>query len=424
MSESSKLFRKVSLERLSSPEQLDQMMEVTTPKGWLALVTVLVVLGAAIIWGFLGNLPSSVQGQGILIRGGNVLDVEVGSGGRVTEILVREGEVIEADQKVARLAQTALETRIINSRSQLESYREHDAILRRLEDENRELELAALAAHRNSIQDTISNLEPQVEFLRSRIEDQESLVESGLITRAAILETQGQLFYVLQELATARAGLQELEVARLNAERLLEQERNARQLQIEQARLQIEELEGELERSSFIVSPHRGRVIQIMADVGSVTHQGQRFLTLEQEDRPLSLVAFVPPHEGKKVQPGMTVNITPTTVKAEEHGHLLGKVTHVSPFPSTPQGMMRVLRNEGLVHQMSMLGSPIAVEVEPLRDPETGRFQWTSRKGPEQEVVAGTMAFASVVVEQRKPITMVIPLLRKWFLGVETPESL
>ena len=31
------IFRKVALERLSSPEQLDQLMQVTSPKGWLAL---------------------------------------------------------------------------------------------------------------------------------------------------------------------------------------------------------------------------------------------------------------------------------------------------------------------------------------------------------------------------------------------------
>ena len=31
------IFRKVALERLSSPEQLDQLLQVTDPKGWMAL---------------------------------------------------------------------------------------------------------------------------------------------------------------------------------------------------------------------------------------------------------------------------------------------------------------------------------------------------------------------------------------------------
>ena len=34
------LFRKVSLDRLSSPEQLDQLLRVTDPKSWLGLFAV------------------------------------------------------------------------------------------------------------------------------------------------------------------------------------------------------------------------------------------------------------------------------------------------------------------------------------------------------------------------------------------------
>jgi HlyD family secretion protein len=422
VSSETKLFRKVSLERLSSPEQLDQMMEVTTPKGWIALMTVFVVLVSAVVWGFLGNLPSKVEGQGILIRGGNVLDVVTGFSGRVDAILVQSGDRVEAGQEVARLGQPGLETRIANYTIQLDSLRNHDAMLTQLEDNNREVEQSTLVAQQASMDEAIINLQQQVEFLLSRIENQESLVTAGLITRATLLETRSQYFAVLQELASVRSGKLELEVQQLGTERLLRQERNGRRLQIEQTRLELEEMQAQLERSSRILSPHDGRVLQIMVDVGGVAHEGQSFLTMEQDERPLSLVAFVPPEEGKKILVGMEVNLTPTTVKAEEYGHMLGKVIRVSSFPSTPQGMMRILRNESLVQQMSAMGSPIEVLIEPILDPATpSGFRWSSREGPDQQIMAGTMAYASVVVEQRKPITMVLPLLRKWFLGVENP---
>lgn len=47
-----KIFRKVSLDRLSSPEELDQRLAVTTPIGWLALVSISLLVTAALIWGF------------------------------------------------------------------------------------------------------------------------------------------------------------------------------------------------------------------------------------------------------------------------------------------------------------------------------------------------------------------------------------
>ncbi len=52
------IFRKAALERLSSPEQLDQLMQVTTPKGWLALIALAGLLVTAVILGFVGSIRS------------------------------------------------------------------------------------------------------------------------------------------------------------------------------------------------------------------------------------------------------------------------------------------------------------------------------------------------------------------------------
>lgn len=52
-----KLFRKVALEKLSSPEELDQLMQVTTPRGWLALVAVVGLVIIAVVVGLLAKLP-------------------------------------------------------------------------------------------------------------------------------------------------------------------------------------------------------------------------------------------------------------------------------------------------------------------------------------------------------------------------------
>ena len=64
------IFRKAALERLSSPEQLDQLMQVTTPKGWLALIALTGLLVMVVIFGFVARIPISVTGQCILLDGG------------------------------------------------------------------------------------------------------------------------------------------------------------------------------------------------------------------------------------------------------------------------------------------------------------------------------------------------------------------
>ena len=71
----SELFRKQSLERLRSPEQLDQLMHVTSSKAWLILLSLMLFVAGSVAWGFFGRVATRVGGEGILIKSGGVLDV-------------------------------------------------------------------------------------------------------------------------------------------------------------------------------------------------------------------------------------------------------------------------------------------------------------------------------------------------------------
>ena len=66
MSDSS-IFRKEALERLSSPEQLDQLMEIVTPRSWLPLMTLGGLLGMGLLWSFLGRIPVTTTGRAVLV---------------------------------------------------------------------------------------------------------------------------------------------------------------------------------------------------------------------------------------------------------------------------------------------------------------------------------------------------------------------
>ncbi len=55
--ETAPIFRETALERLSSPEQLDQLLQVTTPKGWFALIALLALLTLAAAVALLGEIP-------------------------------------------------------------------------------------------------------------------------------------------------------------------------------------------------------------------------------------------------------------------------------------------------------------------------------------------------------------------------------
>ena len=57
------LFRKKSVERISSPEQLNDYLRVTSPAVWMILVAVAVLLAGLLIWSSTAVIESYVEGS-------------------------------------------------------------------------------------------------------------------------------------------------------------------------------------------------------------------------------------------------------------------------------------------------------------------------------------------------------------------------
>ena len=56
------VYRKKSLERIQSPEQLNDYLRVTNPSVWVILAAVALILAGALIWGSFAYIDSFVTG--------------------------------------------------------------------------------------------------------------------------------------------------------------------------------------------------------------------------------------------------------------------------------------------------------------------------------------------------------------------------
>jgi multidrug efflux pump subunit AcrA (membrane-fusion protein) len=101
------IFRKEALDRLSSPEQLDQLMQVTSLPGWSVLVALGLLLLVGLLWGVGGTILTTAEGQGLLLRGRGVKQMTAPHAAQVAEILVHVGEVVEKDKVLVRLGSSA-----------------------------------------------------------------------------------------------------------------------------------------------------------------------------------------------------------------------------------------------------------------------------------------------------------------------------
>ena len=57
---SGEIFRKKSLDKVKSPESLDDYIRVSNPGVWLLLISVIVLLIGAVVWGIFGHIDSTV----------------------------------------------------------------------------------------------------------------------------------------------------------------------------------------------------------------------------------------------------------------------------------------------------------------------------------------------------------------------------
>lgn len=77
----SNLFRKKNLERISSPEQLNEYIRVSTPSVWMVLAAVIVLLVGVCVWGVFGHMnttltAAAVSREGVLTAYVRAADVE------------------------------------------------------------------------------------------------------------------------------------------------------------------------------------------------------------------------------------------------------------------------------------------------------------------------------------------------------------
>ena len=55
------LFRKKSVERVSSPEQLNDYIRVANPSVWMILAAIVILLAGVIVWGCIGHLDTTLS---------------------------------------------------------------------------------------------------------------------------------------------------------------------------------------------------------------------------------------------------------------------------------------------------------------------------------------------------------------------------
>ncbi len=413
-------FRKAALEKLSTPEKLDQLIKVTSPKGWIALLTIAIILGTGVAWSFFGNVKTKLNVVGVLL-GGEIHEVVATSQGQLINLNVNIGKVVKEGDVIAKIEQPELFQQIEEVKANLKE-REFD-LQRLLSYGNQDTRLQGelVQQQRTSIELQIQTENKNLGFLSTQLATEQDLLKQGLITNSQVVNTKQQIDAAKNSIERLKSQLVQTSSQKLNIGFDLQQKINVSKQRIAESERRLKHLEERYDIQTNIRSSYSGEVVEVLSEAGIVVGQGTPLFKLKNQnqiadDGKLRGVLYIPSQDGKKIKEGMEALVVPSTVQPQEYGFMKGKVTYVSDFPITQKGMMMTVKNDQLVSGLLSMGALFEVYVEFEEDKEAySGFKWTSAQGPNIAINEGTSCMGKITVKTEPPATMVVPALKKFF---------
>lgn len=172
-----------------------------------------------------------------------------------------------------------------------------------------------------------------------------------------------------------------------------------------------------------------GTVVDIPVEKDQVVSQGTEVVKIKSdsgvEEEEQIVRCYVVLSDGKKLEEGMEVVVTPSTVSEDEYGHMTGTVTSVGTYTVSSTEMLQMLGDEVMVQGFQQQGPCVEVLISLDKDESTASgYAWSNRKGETVTVDENTPVTAKVRVKEDAPISKLIPFLRsKLDVNVETESS-
>ncbi len=113
------LFRKNALDTMSTPEQLDKQVKIMHPSMWIIYIAFVVAFVTFIVWSFTYKISNCVSVNGVVFINGNIVSNSVDHDCMVTDVLVKEGDYVEAGDLIAVVSNDSELEKIKNYRLSL-----------------------------------------------------------------------------------------------------------------------------------------------------------------------------------------------------------------------------------------------------------------------------------------------------------------
>lgn len=392
---------------LSSPEQLQEAIQITSPMSRVAVAALAFVVVAVSLWAVFGTVRTRVRGDGLIAyHDAQRVDIVSHTEGYLVALLARQGDQVARGDVVARIENESIEQRHALALLDEQEIRREIGTLERERDADVE-ELTRIAdVRRASLGQRMSSGEALIELLDERMRGAEA--DAG--RRDELPALRQQMLDLAYDLERSRSDLAALDV--LQSERSNEWRRLIRQARqrLTDRQAELARLTAEMETLLEIRAATDGEIVEVLAGVGTFLHPNHGIYQMTNRVSGLFVNAFFSADAAELIEPGMPVQVSLSMRNRRDFGSLRGVVSGVSRFRLSSDALMTVLGNEQLVERFSRSGAPLAVEIE-LSTRAEGGYEWTTGRAAPFEVAPGMLVTVSVAIREQRPITLVMPAL-------------
>lgn len=307
----------------------------TTPGSKIILYIIFMVLISALVWAKFARVEEITQGEAKIISKSREQVIESLEAGILSEMNVREGDVVERGQVLLRIDPTRAESSYREGLSKVVGLKATVARLRaeayglpltfddivQQEPDVVAKETLAFNSRKAALMENLASLQRSYKLSMKEIRLQEPLAAKGLLSEVELLRMKRQANDILSQITERKNQYQEAANSELN------------RLELELAQT-TENLVGRadvVERTT-ITAPVRGTVKNVrVTTIGGVIQPGEDIMEIVPLEDQLLVEGKIKPSDVAFLHPGLPATVKITAYDFGIYGGLTGRVQLISP---------------------------------------------------------------------------------------------
>ena len=336
---------------------------------WITLAGLVIF----VIWASFASLDEITRAQGSVIASSRTQVIQSQEGGTIEGLLVKEGDIVEADQVLVQIERTRAETSFLEARARLIGLSATAARLRseifggapkwpegiRDYPDFKANQAALLTKRREAINEEVQSIEAILKLVRDELNMLKPLLNTGDVSRTEVLRLQRQEADLMAQITNKKNKYFQDAQAELNR---VEEELAGVQQTLNQRKNQLEQ--------TTLKAPLRGIVKNVRVTTrGGVLRPGEEVMQIVPLEDDLVIEAKVLPTDIAFLKPGLEASVKIDAYDATIYGTLPGTLTYISPdtlTEETRQGSQAYYRVQVRTTGRQFSGRPDAdLEIQP-----------------------------------------------------------